>query len=384
MSIRDPEVLEALREEPELLAIADAVKDTQPLPSSFRGPAVSRWVALVAVGVAALVAVLLWPSGGEKSPIIDRALAAIGDGPVLHLVVRTPTGQEVVNVNTGRTTVPTVEVETWSDRSLKRFHLLMRENGRVIGEVLFPQHRTKDMELNANDPAYAALWSGYTDALTSGKAKIMGEGSVDGHPVYWLSFGSPRDEVAVDRRTYKPVVFWSTSASGRRSDSRVLLARTEPSSASAFERRTSAPSPLEGGSSFSSGETGPVAPSNRGQPWLLAGSTIAGLKLNGVNATQTTSGRNTSNGFQLVYGSEGGFGKKSLTIDEAKRPGDPSEWKGIPDGFMRLSFGEGSDNDNRAYTIWTGNLVQNGVYVTITTSVSRAAVLEAARALRPA
>jgi hypothetical protein len=34
--------------------------------------------------------------------------------------------------------------------------------------------------------------------------------------------------------------------------------------------------------------------------------------------------------------------------------------------------------------MWTGELVQDGVYVTITTGVSRPAVLEAARSLRPA
>jgi hypothetical protein len=42
MSIRDPEVLEALREQPELLAIADAVTETQQLPRSSRRRVLSR------------------------------------------------------------------------------------------------------------------------------------------------------------------------------------------------------------------------------------------------------------------------------------------------------------------------------------------------------
>jgi hypothetical protein len=164
-----------------------------------------------------------------------------------------------------------------------------------------------------------------------------------------------------------------------------LLMRTEPVSASAFEKQTAAPSPFEGESSASTGESGPVSPGKTGQPWLRAGSKIAGLELSGVSPTQTTTDGKTTNGFQLFYGSESGFaGKGSLTIDEAKGIPDPPEWKGIPEGFMRISTGEGSDGNNRAYTIWTGNLVRNGVYVTITTGVSRAAVLEAARALRPA
>jgi hypothetical protein len=386
MTIRDPEVLEALSEQPELLAIADAVAETQRLPRRSHRRAFARVAVVAAVGAAVLITLLLWPSSGKRNPILDRALAAIGDGPVLHLVVRVPAGQELVNLDTGRTIVPTMELESWSDRSLERFHLLIRENGQVIGEVLFPQDRTKDTHLFANDDAaYAALWSGYRDALRSGKAKIVREGSVDGRPVYWLSFESQTDEVAVDRRTYKPIVFRSISAGGRHADTRVLLMRTEPIGGSAFERQTSAPSPLEGESSFSSGESGPVSPGKTGQPWLRAGSTIAGLELTGISPTQTTTDGQTTNGFQLLYGSDSAFGgKDSLTIDEAKRPEDPAEWKGIPEGFMRISTGEGSDSDNRAYTVWTGNLVRNGVYVTITTGVSRAAVLEAARALRSA
>jgi hypothetical protein len=127
----------------------------------------------------------------------------------------------------------------------------------------------------------------------------------------------------------------------------------------------------------------PVGPSRPGTPWLRAGATIAGLRLATVHRTQTTTGRKTINGFELVYGSPSGL-RRSLTIDEARRPDDPSEWRGIPKGFMRLSVGEGADNNSPAYTIWTGYLIRHGVYVSIATGVSRAAALQAARALRPA
>jgi hypothetical protein len=383
MSIRDPEVLEALRDEPELLAIADAVEETQRLPRSSRGRVLSRSAALIAVGAAALVAVLLWPSGGGRNPILDRALAAIGNGPVLHLVSRASTGQELVNLKTGRTTLPTFEFESWSDRSLRRFHFLIRENGRVVGEFLYPEDRTTDMHVDAPDAAYAAFWSGYRRALSSGKAKIVREGSLYGRPVYWLTFNAPRNEVAVDRRTYKPVAFRSISPSGRHFDTRVLLVRTEPFSTSAFKRRTSLPNPVTGGIGSSETRVLPLGPGSPRRPWLRAGSTIAGLKLVAVHRTQTTSGRKTINGFELVYGSQGDL-RRSLTIDEARHPDDPSEWKGIPMGFMRFSVGEGGEFNRRPYRSWTGHLVRRGVYVSITTGVSRAAFLQAARALRPA
>jgi hypothetical protein len=383
MSIRDPEVLEALRNEPELLAIADAMEETQRPPRSSRRRALSRSAVLVVVGAAALVAVLLWPSGGGRNPILDRALAAIGNGPVLHLVSRAPTGQALVNLKTGRTTLPTFEFESWSDRSLRRFHFLIRENGRVVGEFLYPQDRTRDMHFDAPDAAYAAFWSGYRRALSSGKAKIVRNGSLYGRPVYWLTFNSSRNEVAVDRRTYKPVAFRSISPSGRHYDTRLLLVRTEPLSTSAFKRLTSTPNPLEGVNSSSGVHIAPVGPGSPGRPWLRAGSTIAGLKLVAVHRTQTTSGRKTTNGFELVYGSQGDL-RRSLTIDEARHPDDPSEWKGIPKGFMRFSVGEGGEFNRRPYKSWTGYLVRHGVYVSITTGVSRAAFFQAARALRPA
>jgi hypothetical protein len=383
MTVRDPEVLEALREEPELLAIADAVTETQRLPRPSHRRALSRSAALVAVGAAALLVVLLWPGKGGRNGILDRALAAIGNGPVLHLVIQAPSGQELVNLRTGRTVVSRVMFESWSDRSLKRFHFLYRENGKVVGELLFPQERTKDTQIGTVASAYAAIWSGYRQALANGKAKIAGKGSLYGRPVYWLRFSAPANEVAVDRKTFKPVAFRSTTGTGRHFDSRVLLARTEPFSASVFKRRSSRPNPLSGTSHSSGVQVVPVAPSKPGKPWLRAGPTIAGVKLSAVHQTQTTTNGKTTNRFELVYGSELSL-RRSLTIDEAKRPDDPSEWKGIPTGFMRLTIGEGADDDSRAYTIWTGYLVSRGVYVSIATGVSRAALFEAARALRPA
>jgi hypothetical protein len=390
MSIRDPEVLEALRDQPELLAIADAVEDTQrPGPSPRRRALLTRSAVVVAVGAAALIAVLLWPSGGNRNPVLDRALAAIGDGPVLHLVTEAPsaTQPELVNLQTGRTTVPKFVFETWTERRMKRLHTLMREDGRVVGEILFPQDRTPDMHIGPVDPAFAAIWTGYRDALATGKAKLVGEGTLYGHQVYFLQFrspfhDSPGDEVAVDQSTYEPVAFRSIFA-GRHFDTRVLLFRMEPFSSTDFQRRTSLRS-LAGVSVGGGGmQVAPVRPGESAKPWLSAGSSIAGLKQTGVHQTQTTSARGTANGFHIVYGAES-RPRKSVTVDEVKRAADPSEWKGIPEGSMRLVPAEASDGNGSPYDIWTGYLVRSGVYVTIETGVSRAAALEAARALRPA
>ncbi len=386
MTIRDPEVLEALRDEPELLAIADAVAETQRSTRSSPRRAVSRSAALVAVGAAVLAAVLLWPSGGGRHRILDRAQAAIGDGPVLHLIARVPADEELVNIRTGRSTVPTYEVESWSDRDVKRVHMIFRIDGRVVGEMLLPQ----DGSGAAVDvgPAYVALWTGYREALAAGTAKIAREGTLYGHSVYWLVFpapggGSARNEVAIDRKTYQPLDFRFRMGS-RQLDERVLLARTEPVSASAFTRLTSRPSLLSGGTSHSSGvlET-PVRPGKVAKGWLEAGLTLGGLKLSSVSPTQDTSGGKTSTGLELVYGSDASF-RRSVTIDETRSPVDHREWESIPKGSIRITKGGGSDENGGEYVLWSGYVVEDGVYVTIQTGVSRASVLEAARALRPA
>ena len=393
MTIRDPEVLEALRDEPELLALADAVGETQQLPRTPRRRALSPAAAIAAIGAAALVAFLLWPGGGSRNPILDRALAAIGDGPVLHLVTRIPTGQQLVNLRTGRTVIPTEEIESWSNRSATRFHMIIRADGRVVGEALYPEDRSAGATFGPVDPAYAALWTGYRDALASGKAKIERDGMLFGHDVYWVSFPPKQDSlVAIDRKSYEPVAFRSVLADGRNVDYRVLLARTEPFSAKAFKRKTPAPNPLTCCSLSAGSGTGTVSPSapfKLRAPWLTAGPSIAGLKLSSAGPLQETSGGRTTTGVELVYGTGAqGVGRRSLTVDELKHPGDLSDWNGIRPGFARITEGmEGSQSQggtSSEHTIWTADLVSNGLYVTITSGVSRAAVLEAARALRPA
>ena len=137
MTIRDPEVLEALRDKPELLALADAVAETQRPARAKQRYRLARPTALLAAGAAAVLVALFWPGGGGGNGILERALAAIGRGQVLHLVVRVPVEEELVNLETGKTTVPPgYVIESWSDRNLKRFHMIFRWKGRTVGEVL--------------------------------------------------------------------------------------------------------------------------------------------------------------------------------------------------------------------------------------------------------
>ena len=391
MTIRDDEVVELLRDEPELLALADAVAETQARPRSTQ----AHWFATraggaLAVAAVVLIAVLLWPGGGGRPQgVLGKALAALGDGPVLHLVVRQPVGAELVEIHGNRTIVPKYEMESWSDHDFKHSHTILRLNGRPLGEFILPDDlKGSHATVGAIDPAYAALWTGYREALENGSAKVEREGRLFGRPVYWLRFppaeqGRPGSLVAIDRQTYAPLAFRYETTPGRYVQIRVLLAQLEAYDAADFQRHTTAPNLFNGVTTSSgSASSGPVLPGTAGKPWVTAGPTVAGLRQTSVSPFTESSNGRTARGFELVYGSE--TGSESVRISELKRPPDRSEWKGIPRGFVRLSEGESSDSDNKTMPLWTGDLVVDGIFVTIETGVSRDALLAAARSLRPA
>jgi hypothetical protein len=391
MTMRDPEVVDLLRDEPELLALADALADTQRAPRRVRGLAPKlAAVAAVAAGIAA--AVLFWPAGGTGNGVLGRALAAIGDGQVLHLVMQGKTGEVLVDLQTGERRVQTSRVELWTDRSFERAHFVMHIDGQAT-DILLPQDAQGGSVTAGGtvDPVFTAFWTGYRKALEDGSATVERSGTIAGRAVYWLRFASsrpgvPGTEVAIDQESYKPVVLRSYVSATRSDDARILVAETIPYDPSDFTRV--GPSLLGGsGSASSSGSSGSVMPQTPHPvvtaPWLTPRSRAAGLSLASVGNYSTTAGNRTIEGIELRFGDRP-FGPDSLTIDELPRPDDPRAWQRIPEGWISIQKGQGSDGRNHTFDTWTGQLVKDGVYVTIETSAGENAVLEVARALRPA
>ena len=138
MTLRDPEVLDLLADDPTLLALADAVVATQQAPRRplFRRRA-PRVAVVAVVAAAAVIVALVLPQG--KHGIVDRAIAAIGDGRVMHIVSEMPTGTVDVDLQSGRRTVQQARVEVWADQQLKRFHVVMTIEGQVVLDLLWPQ-----------------------------------------------------------------------------------------------------------------------------------------------------------------------------------------------------------------------------------------------------
>jgi hypothetical protein len=297
----------------------------------------------------------------------------------MHLVLEMPTGEVLVDLSTGRRTVGTMQFELWSDRDFHRAHIVMRAGGQVADAVFTESTAPK----GPIDPAYTAFWTGYREAIANGDAKLEGEDTVDGRPVYWLRFssfeaGRSGTKVAIDRRTYKPVVIRNDTPAGSRQDAHVLVAETIPYDRSDFKRigRDLLGSLMSSsGSGFS--RPGPLT-APLGEPWLTLGDRFRDFDLTAVNQTTTTTRGKTVDGIDLVYG-EG-----SLTISESAKPDDPVMWKRIPPGSISIVQGEGASDLKSTHKTWTASLVKHGVYVTIDTDAGEDVVLAAARALRPA
>lgn len=215
MSIRDREVLETLRDDPELLALADAVVETQSLRRVRPFGALAA-VVLAAAALFVLVLASPWDRGGGNGSVLDRALAAIGSsGPVVHMTMR-------LEMTRARRTVPTVVTESFYDKRRGLVRVVSRSEGNVLGD-----YTTAAVEDEFS--FFPGLLEGaafYRQALANGEARIVGKGLWRGQPVYWLELkkgGGLIFRIGIDRDSYRPVVFRSLNADGTASGFQVAV-----------------------------------------------------------------------------------------------------------------------------------------------------------------
>jgi hypothetical protein len=358
MTTLDHEVLELLADDPELLAVADAVAAARESPVALRRRRVRRAMvgALAAAALLALALVVPWSHG--RASIVDRARAAIGQAPVLHAVTRETleTGEALVDLQTGeRTPVRYVqEQEIWFDGEGERAHTITRTNGTVTDDVLqtadggvsmdgpvitcawiarHPAEATKERvscrfdgdnskattidfpeQPPSVDPALAGFLTQYRHALATGAARKTGDGEVDGRRVYWLSIPiavhadptappSPpvdqRELVAVDRETYRPVLVRTVVNGSDARSYRVLEIETTTRAEADFrkpERRRDGERIAIGETTGRSEITATEAERILGRRPLWVGREFGGLKLTAVERQEVMTGYARSTG----------------------------------------------------------------------------------------
>jgi hypothetical protein len=422
MTVRDREVLELLREEPELLAIADAVSENERVPRRSRRR--RRMVASVAVGAAALLAFALlspWESRNEPG-LLERALAAVPDhGPVLHTVFVSSGGFESVgpepslrlNLRTGRLRPLEDRAEVWYDRERRLVRWIVSRDSHVLDE---------GVASGVEHPlgSYFQETEYYRDALEQGKATIVGEGRWRGRAVHWLKLegvpGGPGFHFGIDRDTYQLLVLRPLDDRGRATgrETGLLLIEYAPRTKGQF--RGPPPKLITGGPVAGWDPNGvPLARARDalGVRALWVGPSIEGLPFRRALVAEACPpqgpcppGKSPTGPerLRLVYTSgelsPGGLhrgGTKFVEIEEVRAgtslgrfpPGTASAPP--PEGFVDLtsvSFGFGIEENMQgrrqipAHTVWAADLSAGKVWVRITAS-SRELAIAAARALRP-
>lgn len=281
----DLELVGLLRDDPELLALADALVETVRRPRRTTARLRRTGAAAVALAALAVVLGLLAVSPWSGAPTLaERALAAVGDAPVLHVAVEQP-GEPLHDLRTGEEVPRTLRTEIWFDeeRALKRTVTTL--DGEVLDELLetgaggwtrsgpvytcawiagHPVEATKagvSCDPNGDngteprrvperpptlDSALSELADGYRSALASGAAEEVGRGRVDGRSVVWLRFPTARDveRVAVDADTFAPVAL---EREGAAAPIPVVVAETVPRDDALFRRPEPAPAQIGGG-----------------------------------------------------------------------------------------------------------------------------------------
>ncbi|MGH3428540.1 MAG: hypothetical protein ACRDQZ_13395, partial [Mycobacteriales bacterium] len=247
--LRDREILEELRSQPELLAIADAVHGAlgREERDRRRRRLATRWLAMAAVvSAAVLAAVLLLPWGSGGQGFVGDALAAIpGRGPVVHTRITAVLPREMlVRTEDGRSTSVVVTCDLWY---LPRENLLrtsVREGRRTIADYIStPQAMvaaSRSSSLNRVLPAAIQFSTGYRQALVHRQVTEISAGvMIGGRRVRWVEFATKagsRVEVALDEQSLVPREIRSLSARGA-FGARANVARIETStvSGSAFD-----------------------------------------------------------------------------------------------------------------------------------------------------
>lgn len=282
--IRDRELVRLLTEEPELLAFADAIATSQ-ATTVVRPVWRHRLLVAAALSCAAVLGALAliapWRGAGS---LADRALAAVGQGPVLHVVTERPAPDwyRAVDLTTGNPVSVTFREEVWFDQSRDLKRTVSIANGKAFSEILetpqggftstgplftcawiaaHPVEATKArVSCNANmengttprsvpeqpptfDLALAGFVDHYRSALASGQATETGRGELDGHKVIWLRIttsqtganGMPLiEEVAIDASSYTPLLV--RTGSDHAVEFRVTQIETEQYTAALFRK----------------------------------------------------------------------------------------------------------------------------------------------------
>lgn len=402
MTVRDVETLELLRDEPELLAIADAVGSTQPRRKRLPRRVLLAAAAVLAVAVVALLAP--WQNEDGRGLVPERALAALpAPAPVMHAVLEQRMGTRV-HLKTGRLSPVLVRSESWYDQERALLRVRGYRDGRVLGDSTFRDAGDSSAAWMVLSFAQAAEL--FRQALADGRARVVGEARIRGHDVYLLT-AEPKPNgfqgsmlTAIDKHTYELVQVrgGESFAGSPEYELNVLTFEYLPRRTGLFGRPEPGSPDLEeaGGMGSVLGPPTDLATARTalgGKVALWAGPELGGRAIGGVQLFDVEVDIDSANGrgirgqaLELAYGARFGPRRRESVVLTQIRADDPArsyfeEASTTPPGFADLSSGTAGSGQNRFRT-WTASLRHSGFLVQIQ-GADRELVLRAARGLRP-
>jgi hypothetical protein len=427
---RDDDLLRALLtplERVPSVALPDAGHQSR---RSARARIARRLVLVLLLAAAALVIALIAPWGHGSSftqgAVAERALVAIGDGPVLHVVLRQEGGLKgggwsYIDLASGKETPMTDTREIWYDSERHFEHMRWGIEGASASaqEGLFaereilqtPSGTWASYNIDPGkphapvlEPALSEFLDGYRSALENGTARVTGSGTVDGHDVTWIELAVTgalcaaqpcAERVAIDKTSSLPlsIAWYFNGKFGHPIE--IASIETLPAGSGDFSRPEknadiSFRSREDQVASITSSDAAHELP---GAVWL--GNSFSNLELTNVSRATLTSQTLrseqawktvTETGIELHYGngSPSILWSKPTPVNGAPSGGDVvvQEEKADPDFFFwpYPAAPEGSMLTNNGGEGW---LVKNGIYIFIETFRNQKLLLAAVSALEP-
>jgi hypothetical protein len=384
---------------------------------STRSRLVRRLVPVFALAVATLTIGLIAPWQHGPS-LTARALAAVGDGPVIHAVLQDETGYTYIDLATGQETPQLKTWEIWYDSQRHFLHTKISFDDRPYSDTLETptgfesndSHTTESLEPKL-DPALAEFVDGYRSALENGDARVVRTGTINGHDVTWIELTSDTkskgtERIAIDETSSLPLRIEDYYADRLEGSYDIVSIETSQAGSGDFTLPTKR-LPVLG---FKRDDIARVSLSEAAAALpgaLSVGESISGLSLSQVSRVRLTTEYEREGGLEpliytgleLQYGVGWPFsfaktpegktrGGSFVWLEEAAQPQSIYGWidSAVPSTGSVLivcvkPFGPVHGN-MKVMSGCSGRLVENGTFVNIRAS-SRELLLATARTLAP-
>jgi hypothetical protein len=206
--IDDPELIELFAEDPEGLAIVDAIAATQPRHQRFSMTGRNRVLALVAAVVVVAVVLAALTRSQSHAGVIAKALAQVPTTGVIHVVLRDQGAAfEVTELGSGETASVHHTITEWVAPATGVRRIVDSIDGSLVSDERLTASSPADAVEGLSIQGLDRLPALYRRALESATDNDLARGTYRGQPVYWLNSkaGGAIAAVALSERTFRPV-----------------------------------------------------------------------------------------------------------------------------------------------------------------------------------